>query len=72
MLRNHIGFALFLGTLSAAFFRYTHSFLTGKARGIEKFGLLVLLRLSIDNMTGPYFYSPVCVSLLIFTFAVTL
>ena len=67
-----IGFVLFFGTLSAAFFRYARLFLTGKARGIEKFGLLVLLALSIDNMTGPYFYSPICLSLLIFTFAVTL
>jgi len=67
-----IGLALFIGALSAAFFRYTRLFLTGKAGALEKFGLLVLLGLSIDNMTGPYFYSPVCLSLLIFTLAVTL
>lgn len=67
-----IGLVLFLGTLSAAFFRYARLFLTGKARGIEKFGLLVLLTLSIDNMTGPYFYSPIPLSILIFTFAITL
>jgi len=67
-----IGLMLFLGALSAAFFRYARSLLTGRARGIERFGLLVLLALSIHNMTGPYFYSPLCLSLLIFTFAVTL
>ena len=67
-----IGLMLFLGALSAAFFRYARSFLTGRARVVEKFGLLVLLALSIHNMTGPYFYSPICLSLLIFTFAVTL
>ena len=67
-----VGLTLFLGALFVAFFRYAHLFLTCKAQGIEKFGLLVLLALSIDNMTGPYFYSPVCLSLLIFVFAVTL
>jgi len=67
-----VGLTLFLVALLAAFFRYARLFLTEKARGIEKFGLLALLALSIDNMTGPYFYSPVSLALLIFTFAVTL
>jgi hypothetical protein len=67
-----VGLTLFLVALFGAFLRYARLFLAGKAREIEKFGLLVLLALSIDNMTGPYFYSPVCLSLLIFTFAVTL
>ena len=66
-----IGMVVFLGALCAAFLRYSRLFITGKARGIEKFGLLVLLALCIDNLTGPYFYSPVCLSLLIFTLAVT-
>ena len=67
-----VGLALFLAALFGAFFRYARLFLTGKARGIEKFGLMVVLALSIHNMTGPYFYSPVCLSLLIYIFAVTL
>jgi len=67
-----VGLVVFLGALCAAFLRYARLFLTGKARGIERFGLLVLLALSIDNMTGPYFYSPICLSLLIFIFAITL
>lgn len=67
-----VGLALFLAALFGAFFRYARLFLTGRARGIEKFGLMVVLALSIHNMTGPYFYSPVCLSLLIFVFAVTL
>jgi O-antigen ligase len=67
-----VGLALFLAALFVAFFRYVRLFLTGKAQSIQKFGLLVLVALSIDNMTGPYFYSPISLFLLIFTFAVTL
>ena len=67
-----VGLALFLAALFVAFFRYTNLLLTDKAGRIERFGLMAVLALSIHNMTGPYFYSPVCLSLLIFTFAVTL
>ena len=67
-----VGLTLFLAALFGAFFRYGRLFLTGKAGRIEKFGLFALLALSIHNMTGPYFYSPICLSLLIFTFAATL
>lgn len=67
-----VGLALFLAALFGAFFQYTRLFLTGKAGRIEKFGLMAMLALSIHNMTGPYFYSPICLSLLIFIFAITL
>lgn len=67
-----VGLALFLAALFVAFFRYTNLLLTDKAGRIERFGLMVVLALSIHNMTGPYFYSPICLSLLIFTFAITL
>jgi len=67
-----VGLVLFLTPLWVAFSRYARLLLTGKARQLEEFGLFVLLGLSIDNMTGPYFYSPVCLSLLILTFAITL
>jgi len=67
-----VGLTLFLGALFGAFFRYARLFLTDKAGRAERFGLMALLALSIDNMTGPYFYSPICLSLLIFVFAVTL
>jgi O-antigen ligase len=65
-----VGLALFLITLFRGFFRYVRLFLTNRAKDTDRFGLLVLLSLTIDNMTGPYFYSPVCLSLLIFTFAI--
>lgn len=64
-----VGLLLFVTALVMAFFHYARLFLTDRAQPIDKFGLLVLLCLSIDNMTGPYFYSPVCLSLLIFTLA---
>lgn len=67
-----IGLTLFLAALFVAFLRYTHLFLTDKAGRAERFGLMVVLALSIHNMTGPYFYSPICLPLLIFIFAVTL
>ena len=67
-----VGLTLFLTALFVAFLRYTHLFLINRARRAERFGLMAVLALSIHNMTGPYFYSPVCLSLLIFTFAVTL
>lgn len=67
-----VGLALFLAALFVAFFRYTNLILKNKAGRFEKFGLMVVLALSIQNMTGPYFYSPISLSLLIFTFAVTL
>jgi len=66
------GLILFLSIFLVAFYRYACLFLAGKAREIEKFGLLVMLTLCIHNMTGPYFYSPLPLALLIFTFAVTL
>lgn len=67
-----VGLALFLAALFVAFFRYTNLILKNKAGRFGKFGLMVVLALSIQNMTGPYFYSPISLSLLIFTFAVTL
>ncbi len=67
-----VGLALFLVFLCTAFFRYLRKFLSAQAQNTDTFGLLVLLTLSIDNMTGTYFYSPICLSLLIFTMAVTL
>jgi hypothetical protein len=67
-----VGLVLFLVALFVAFFHYIRLFLVGKAQNFEKFGLLVLLSLSIDNMTGSFFYSPICLSLLIFTFVLTL
>jgi len=67
-----VGLTLFLTALFVAFLRYTHLFLTNRAGRAERFGLMAVLALSIHNMTGPYFYSPICLSLLIFTFAVTL
>lgn len=67
-----VGLTLFLAGLFGAFFRYARLFLTGKAGRIEKFGLMAVLALSIQNMTEVFLYSPVCLSLLIFVFAVTL
>lgn len=67
-----LGLTLFLAALFVAFLRYARFFLTDKAGRAERFGLIAVLALSIHNMTGPYFYSPVCLSLLILTFAVTL
>lgn len=67
-----VGLTLFLVALFGAFFRYARLFLTDKAGRAERFGLLVLLALSIHNMSEVYFYSPICLSLLIFILAVTL
>ena len=67
-----VGLMLFWAALLVAFLRYTHLFITDRAGRTERFGLMAVLALSIHNMTGPYFYSPICLSLLIFTFAVTL
>ncbi len=67
-----VGLALLLAALFVALFRYTNLILTDKAGAIERFGLVVVLTLSIHNTTGPYFYSPISLTLLIFTFAVTL
>lgn len=67
-----VGLALFLGALFVAFLRYTHLFLKDKAGRAERFGLMAVLALSIHNMTGTFFYSPICLSLLIFIFALTL
>lgn len=67
-----VGLTLFLAVLFVAFFRYARLFLTDKAGRAERFGLMSVLALSIHNMTGPYSYSPICLSLLIFTFAITL
>lgn len=67
-----IGLSLFLAAIFGAFLRYAHSFLTDKAGRLEKFGLMTVLALSIQNMTGEFFYSPVCFSLLIFAYAVIL
>lgn len=67
-----VGLTLFLTALFVAFFRYARLLLTDKAGRIERFGLVAVLALSIQNMTGVFFYSPVCLSLLILTFAVTL
>ena len=66
-----VGLTLFLAALFAALLRYIHLFLTDKVGRVERFGLMAVLALSIHNLTGPYFYSPVCLSLLIFTLAVT-
>lgn len=66
-----VGLMLFAVSLFVGFFRYARLVLIGKARDVEKFGLVTLLSLGIDNMTGPYFYSPACLSLLIFTLAIT-
>ena len=67
-----VGLTLFLAALFGAFFRYARLFLTDKAGRAERFGLMFVLALSIHNMTGPYFYSPICLSLLLFILAVTL
>lgn len=67
-----VGLMLFLAALFSAFLRYTHLFVIERAGRAERFGLTAVLALSIHSMTGPYFYSPVCLSLLIFTLAVTL
>jgi len=67
-----IGLVLFLAVLFRAFFHYAHSMLTGNARPIEIFGLMTILAFSIHNMTGVFYYSPVNISLLIFTLAITI
>ena len=66
-----VGLTLFLAALFVALLRYIRLFLTDKVGRIERFGLMAVLALSIHNLTGPYSYSPVCLSLLIFTLAVT-
>ena len=67
-----VGLTLFLAALFGAFFHYARLFLTDKAGRAERFGLMAVLALSIHSMTGPYFYSPICLSLLIFSFGATL
>ena len=67
-----VGLSIFLAALLGALWRYTRLFLTDKAGRFEKFGLMAVLALSIQNMTGEFFYSPVCLSLLIFTYAATI
>ncbi len=67
-----VGLALLLAAFFVALFRYTNLILTDKAGAIERFGLVTVLTLSIHNVTGPYLYSPISLTLLIFTFAVTL
>jgi hypothetical protein len=63
---------LFLTAIFKAMVHYARPLLAGKAGRSEKFGLMVVSALSIHNMTGEFFYSPVCLSLLIFTLAATL
>lgn len=60
-----IGLAVFLIMILKAFRDFVCLSLAPGSEHIGKFGLLVLIALSIDNLTGPYFYSPVCLSLLI-------
>ncbi len=67
-----VGLALFSASLLAALWRYIRFFLVGKSGRLEKFGLMVVLAFCIQNTTEVFFYSPICLSLLIFTFAVTL
>lgn len=67
-----VGLALFSASLLAALWRYIRFFLVGKSGRLEKFGLMVVLAFCIQNTTEVFFYSPICLSLLIFTLAVTL
>lgn len=67
-----VGLVLFLTAIFKAMVHYARPLLTGKARRSEKFGLMVVSAMSIHNLTGEFFYSPICLSLLIFTLAATL
>ena len=67
-----VGLGLFLAALLVAFFRYANLLVTDKAKAIERFGFVTVLSLGIHNMTGPYLYSPISLTILIFTLAVTI
>lgn len=64
-----IGLVIFLIMILKAFRDFIYLSFTRGSEHIGKFGLLVLVVLSIDNLTGPYFYSPLCLSLLIISFS---
>lgn len=64
-----IGLVIFVIMILKAFRDFIYLSFTRGSEHIGKFGLLVLVGLSIDNLTGPYFYSPLCLSLLIISFS---
>lgn len=64
-----IGISLFLCSILAGLVHFGRLVMAGRAERTDHFAIFGLVVLSIHNMTGTYFYSPVCLTLLLFIFA---
>lgn len=65
-----VGLTIFISSILLGVVHFSRLILTENATGVDRFALLALLIASIHNITGTYFYSPVCLSLLLFIFAI--